>query len=49
MVRSLNFGHIRDEIAEVVKQTSSNDLVLDGEVMSDNFQDPMKQVHRKTM
>ena len=43
-----NFGHICDEIAEVVKQTPPPyDLVLDGEVMSDNFQDLMKQVHRK--
>jgi len=43
-----NFGHICDEIAEVVKQTPPPyDLVLDGEVMSDNFQDLMKQVHKK--
>jgi len=43
-----NFGHICDEIAEVVKKSPPPfDLVLDGEVMSDNFQDLMKQVHRK--
>ena len=45
----LNFQHIIDEIAEVVKKTPPPyDLVLDGEVMSDNFQDLMKQVHRKS-
>jgi DNA ligase 1 len=43
-----NFGHIADEISKVVKfNPPSFDLVLDGEVMSDNFQDLMKQVHRK--
>ena len=43
-----NFGHIIAEIEEVVKQKPAPyDLVLDGEVMSANFQDLMKQVHRK--
>jgi len=43
-----NFGHIADEISAVVKQSPPPyDLVLDGEVMSDSFQDLMKQVHRK--
>ena len=43
-----NFGHIADEISKVVKFNPPRfDLVLDGEVMSDNFQDLMKQVHRK--
>tara|TARA_B100001057_G_scaffold289536_1_gene289604 strand:- start:6622 stop:7959 length:1338 start_codon:yes stop_codon:yes gene_type:complete len=43
-----NFGHIISEIEAVVKDKQPPyDLVLDGEVMSANFQDLMKQVHRK--
>jgi DNA ligase-1 len=43
-----NFGHIIAEIEEVLKDNQAPyDLVLDGEVMSANFQDLMKQVHRK--
>ena len=43
-----NFGHIIKEIETVVKiNPPPYDLVLDGEVMSSNFQDLMKQVHRK--
>ena len=43
-----NFGHIIAEIETVVKiNPPPYDLVLDGEVMSANFQDLMKQVHRK--
>jgi len=43
-----NFGHIITEIEEVLKEKPAPyDLVLDGEVMSANFQDLMKQVHRK--
>jgi DNA ligase-1 len=43
-----NFGHIIDEIKEVLKEYPvPYPLVLDGEVMSANFQDLMKQVHRK--
>ena len=43
-----NFGHIISEIEQVVAQKPAPyDLVLDGEVMSANFQDLMKQVHRK--
>jgi len=43
-----NFGHIISEIQEVIKDNPPPyDLVLDGEVMSANFQDLMKQVHRK--
>ena len=42
-----NFGHIIAEIEEVIKDNPPPyDLVLDGEVMSANFQDLMKQVHR---
>ena len=43
-----NFGHIIKEIETVTKfDPPPYDLVLDGEVMSANFQDLMKQVHRK--
>ncbi len=43
-----NFGHIISEIEGVIKDNPAPyDLVLDGEVMSANFQDLMKQVHRK--
>ena len=43
-----NFGHIVAEIEEVIKDYPvPYPLVLDGEVMSANFQDLMKQVHRK--
>ena len=43
-----NFGHIIKEIETVVKEYPvPYPLVLDGEVMSANFQDLMKQVHRK--
>ena len=43
-----NFGHIIEEIEKVIKENPlPYDLVLDGEVMSANFQDLMKQVHRK--
>ena len=43
-----NFGHIIAEIETVIKDHPvPYPLVLDGEVMSANFQDLMKQVHRK--
>jgi len=43
-----NFGHIISEIEKVLKKDPApHDLVLDGEVMGANFQDLMKQVHRK--
>ena len=43
-----NFGHIIEEIERVLETNPAPyDLVLDGEVMSANFQDLMKQVHRK--
>ena len=43
-----NFGHIIQEIEAVVKDYPvPYPLVLDGEVMSSDFQDLMKQVHRK--
>ena len=43
-----NFGHIIKELEAVLKTNPAPyDLMLDGEVMSANFQDLMKQVHRK--
>ena len=43
-----NFPHIIAEIEQVLAQKPAPyDCVLDGEVMSANFQDLMKQVHRK--
>jgi DNA ligase-1 len=43
-----NFDHIILEIEEVLKTNPAPyDLVLDGEVMSADFQDLMKQIHRK--
>ena len=43
-----NFGHIQEELSAVVKTSPPPyPVVLDGEVMSENFQDLMKQVHRK--
>ena len=43
-----NFGHIIEELQTVIKDHPvPYPLVLDGEVMSANFQDLMKQVHRK--
>ena len=43
-----NFGHIIQELEAVVAEYPvPYPLVLDGEVMSANFQDLMKQVHRK--
>ena len=45
-----NFGHIIEEIENVLKENPTPyDLVLDGEVMSANFQDLMKQVHRLSL
>ena len=41
-----NFDHICEEIKAVAN--FDEDMVLDGEVMSENFQDLMKQVHRKS-
>lgn len=42
----LNFDTIRSQLA-IVSSTFSEPMVLDGEVMSNSFQDLMKQVHRK--
>ena len=43
-----NFGHIIEELEHVLEtHPAPYPLILDGEVMSANFQDLMKQVHRK--
>ena len=43
-----NFGHIIAELEAVIKEYPvPYPLVLDGEVMSADFQDLMKQIHRK--
>jgi DNA ligase-1 len=47
----VNFPHIAEQIASVIKQKGSSksmDVVLDGEIMSSSFQDLMTQVHRKS-
>ena len=44
-----NFGHIEDQISKVVTEVPPTyDMVLDGEIMSDSFQDLMTQVHRRS-
>ena len=43
-----NFDHIKDEIKKQIDISFiKHALVLDGEVVSDNFQALMKQIHRK--
>lgn len=43
-----NFGHIADEVLNTLASQFSESMVLDGEVVSETFQDLMKQVHRKS-
>lgn len=42
----VNFGHTKDELRDHVK--FDVDMVLDGEIMSSNFQDLMTQVNRQS-
>ena len=43
-----NFDHLKKEINNSMKLSLLKDaLVLDGEVVSKNFQELMKQIHRK--
>ncbi len=43
-----NFNHIKDEINKKFDTSTINEaLILDGEVISDDFQTLMKQIHRK--
>ena len=44
-----NFGHIADEVLNNLASQFSESMVLDGEVVSNTFQDLMKQIHRKSM
>ncbi len=44
----VNFNHIQEEISTIIKKNPiESALVLDGEVVSKNFQELMKQIHRK--
>lgn len=42
----LNFEHVKEQFSMVAK-TLSEPYVFDGEIMSNSFQDLMKQIHRK--
>lgn len=42
-----NFTHITSFIQSKVQELGSRPMVLDGEIVSNSFQDLMKQVHRK--
>ena len=42
-----NFTHITTYIRSKVEELGSRPMVLDGEIVSNSFQDLMKQVHRK--
>jgi len=43
-----NFEHIKDEIKELINFSEiKKPIVLDGEIISKNFQELMKQIHRK--
>ena len=43
-----NFNHIKDELSKIIiKDPIESALVIDGEVVSKNFQELMKQIHRK--
>lgn len=43
----VNFPHVKEQLATVASHFKEP-MVLDGEIMSDSFQDLMKQIHRKT-
>lgn len=43
-----NFEHIKEELSQKIKtQPIEYSIVLDGEIVSKNFQEIMKQIHRK--
>ena len=43
-----NFDHIADQFKETIKKNPlSESLVIDGEIVSKNFQELMKQIYRK--
>ena len=44
----VNFNHIQEELSKIIKKYPiESALVIDGEVVSKNFQELMKQIHRK--
>ena len=43
----VNFGHTKDQLSRMIGDLSE-DMVLDGEIMSSNFQDLMTQVNRQS-
>ena len=43
----VNFGHTKDQLQRMIGDLSE-DMVLDGEIMSSNFQDLMTQVNRQS-
>lgn len=44
-----NFNHLKEMLKNTIKKKSINyPIVLDGEIVSKNFQNLMKQIHRKT-
>ena len=44
----VNFNHIQEELSKIIKKNPIEAaLVIDGEVVSKNFQELMKQIHRK--
>ncbi len=44
-----NFNHIKNELSQIINNKPiKNAMVIDGEVISKNFQELMKQIHRKT-
>ena len=48
MVKNTNFHHIQQELANcIINKPIKHAIVLDGEVVSKNFQELMKQIHRK--
>ncbi len=45
-----NFKHIQEELSDcILKKPINHAIVLDGEVVSKNFQELMKQIHRKNI
>ncbi|MAZ46343.1 MAG: ATP-dependent DNA ligase [Rickettsiales bacterium] len=45
-----NFDHLKDEIIKFLDVTTlKKTIVLDGEIVSKNFQELMKQIHRKNL
>ena len=46
--KNYNFDHLKDILRESINENKIKvPTVLDGEIISDNFQNLMKQIHRK--